>query len=123
MAAKTLEGAHALVTGGGTGIGRGIARCLAGEGAVVTIAARRQEVLTETAEQLRGEVPGAEIRVAVCDVTKSEQVEAAVATASSNGRLDIAVANAGTGIPGPFLLLDDDSWRFCCELNIIGTAS
>jgi NAD(P)-dependent dehydrogenase (short-subunit alcohol dehydrogenase family) len=124
MTAKTLEGAHALVTGGGTGIGRGIATCLAREGAVVTIAARRQDVLDETAAQLRSEVAGAQIRVAVCDVTNSEQVEAAVASAASpDGRLDIAVANAGTGIPGPFLLLDDNSWRFCCELNIIGTAS
>jgi NAD(P)-dependent dehydrogenase (short-subunit alcohol dehydrogenase family) len=91
---------------------------------VVTIAARRPDVLEATAEQLRSEVSGAEVRVAVCDVTNSEQVEAAVATAASaGGRLDIAVANAGTGIPGPFLLLNDDAWRFCCELNIIGTAS
>jgi NAD(P)-dependent dehydrogenase (short-subunit alcohol dehydrogenase family) len=124
MTAKTLDGAHALVTGGGTGIGRGIATCLAREGAVVTIAARRQDVLERTAEQLRSEVAGAEIRFAVCDVTRSDQVEAAVAAAvSPDGRLDVAVANAGTGIPGPFLLLDDNSWRFCCELNIIGTAS
>ena len=75
-----------LVTGGGTGIGRGIADCLAGEGAVVTIAARRLDVLEQTAEQLRGEVAGAEIRVAVCDVTVSEQVEAAVAIGGFAGR-------------------------------------
>jgi NAD(P)-dependent dehydrogenase (short-subunit alcohol dehydrogenase family) len=123
MTPKTLDGAHALVTGGGTGIGRGIAACLARQGAVVTIAARRQDVLEATAEQLRGDIEGAHIRVAACNVTESDQVEAAVAVASSHGRLDIAVANAGTGIPGPFLLLNDDTWRFCCELNIIGTAS
>src|ERR1700712_990506 len=124
MTTKTLEGAHALITGGGTGIGRGIAASLARQGAVVTIAARRLEVLETPAEQLRAEVPGSQVRVAVCDVTVAEHVEAAVAVAvAPDGRLDVAVANAGSAVPGPFLLLDDKAWRFCCDLNIIGTAS
>jgi NAD(P)-dependent dehydrogenase (short-subunit alcohol dehydrogenase family) len=119
-----LEGAHALITGGGTGIGRGIATALAREGAVVTLAARRRDVLDEGAERIRSEVPGCEVRVVECDVTVAEQVEAAVAFAAhKSGRLDVAVANAGSAVPGPFLLLDDNAWRFCCELNIIGTAS
>jgi NAD(P)-dependent dehydrogenase (short-subunit alcohol dehydrogenase family) len=124
MNTRTLEGAHALITGGGTGIGRGIATSLLREGAIVTIAARRLDVLEATAEQLRAEFPGSEVRVAVCDVTMAEQVKAAVDIAAApDGRLDIAVANAGSAVPGPFLLLDDKAWRFCCDLNIIGTAS
>jgi NAD(P)-dependent dehydrogenase (short-subunit alcohol dehydrogenase family) len=124
MDTKTLEGAHALITGGGTGIGRGIATSLLREGAVVTIAARRQDVLEASAEQLRAEFRGSEVRVAVCDVTVAEQVAAAVDIAAApDGRLDIAVANAGSAVPGPFLLLDDKAWRFCCDLNILGTAS
>ena len=120
----SLDGAHALVTGGGTGIGRGIASALVHAGAVVTIAGRRVEVLEATADELRSQVPGAQIRVAGCDVTNDADVSRAVATAAaSDGSLDIAVANAGSAVPGPFLLLDDRSWRFCCELNIIGTAS
>jgi NAD(P)-dependent dehydrogenase (short-subunit alcohol dehydrogenase family) len=122
--ARQLDGAHALVTGGGTGIGRGIAAALLAEGAVVTLAARRLDVLEAGAARLRDEMPGAEVRVVTCDVTVSDQVEAAVAAAAGpDGRLDVAVANAGSAVPGPFLLLDDRAWRFCCELNIIGTAN
>ena len=121
---SSLRGAHALITGGGTGIGRGIATALAREGAVVTLAARRREVLEQGATQIRADIPGCDVRITECDVTETEQVEAAVALAASpDGRLDIAVANAGSAVPGPFLLLDDEAWRFCCELNIVGTAS
>ena len=74
--------------------------------------------------QTSAEVSGSEIRVAVCDITDAEQVEAAVSVAvGPDGRLDVAVANAGSAVPGPFLLLDDKAWQFCCELNIVGTAS
>jgi NAD(P)-dependent dehydrogenase (short-subunit alcohol dehydrogenase family) len=91
---------------------------------VVTLAARRRDVLEDGAAQIRADVPGSEVRITECDVTVAEQVEAAVAVAAGpDGRLDIGVANAGSAVPGPFLLLDDNAWRFCCELNIIGTAS
>jgi 3-hydroxybutyrate dehydrogenase len=58
-AVEALAGRHALVTGGGTGIGRGIARCLLRAGARVTLAARRLELLEQTAAALRAEIPGA----------------------------------------------------------------
>jgi NAD(P)-dependent dehydrogenase (short-subunit alcohol dehydrogenase family) len=120
----TLVGHSALVTGGGTGIGLGIARCLLREGARVTLAARRLDVLEQAAAALRDELPGAEVQALACDVTQEAQVEAAVAAAAgSDGALDIAVANAGSAVPGPFLLLDANAWRFCCELNVIGTAN
>ena len=81
------------------------------------------EVLEAAAQLLRDEVDGARVDVRKCDVTVEEEVAAAVAHAGgTDGQLDIAVANAGSGAPGPLLLLDPDHWRFVSDLNILGTA-
>jgi NAD(P)-dependent dehydrogenase (short-subunit alcohol dehydrogenase family) len=123
MADTLLEGKTALVTGGGSGVGLGISRRLLQSGARVTMAARREEILEKAAEELRKEIPGAEIAIAVCDITIEEQVEAAVQVAADgDGRLDVAVANAGSGAPGPILEASPDAWRFACDLNVIGNA-
>ncbi len=116
-----LDGGHALVTGGGTGIGLGIARRLAEAGAVVTIAGRRVEVLDEAADLLRADIAGAEIRTVGCDVTDADSTEAAAAAASdSDGRLQIAVANAGMGTGGPFLLMEAETLRNVLDVNVVG---
>ncbi len=118
-----LAGCAALVTGGGTGIGHAAALRLLEQGAIVTIAGRRSDVLEESARRLRARVAGAEVRVQQCDITVETDVERAVQVAAgAGGRLDIAVANAGTGVPGPILSLTADHWRYACDLNIMGTA-
>lgn len=118
-----VKGQHALVTGGGTGIGFGIAKRLLEEGAIVLIVGRREEVLEAAVLRLQQAVPGAQIACQSCDVTDEEQLAAAVATAANaQGQLDIMVANAGSGFPGPILELDASAWRYCCDLNIVGTA-
>jgi len=122
----SLEGRTALVTGGGTGIGYGIAKRLLDAGATVTICGRRADVLDSAADELRAAVhptnPGAEVRTIAADVTDEEQVAAAVAHACNDGRLDIAVANAGSAMPGPLLSQSPDGWRFTLDINVVAPA-
>lgn len=117
----SIEGLHALVTGGGTGIGLGTAERLAADGAVVTICGRTQATLEAAADRI-----GHGARWVVADVTVEEQVEAAVAVAAEgapSGGLDILVANAGGSLHlGSFLDADIDAVRATFELNAIGTA-
>ena len=123
MTAGLLAGRTALVTGGGTGVGFGIARRLLQHGARVTLAARRVDVLESAAERLRSEIDAAQVGIKQCDVSVEDDLAAAVASAAApDGRLDIAVANAGSGAPGPILALGSEAWRFANDLNILGTA-
>lgn len=118
-----MKGRFTIVTGGGTGIGFGIARRFLEEGAAsVMIVGRREEVLRNAVERMLALVPGAPIEYRTCDVTDEEQVTAAVdAACDSRGDLDAMVCNAGTGFPNPILEADVNGWKAMCDLNIIGT--
>jgi NAD(P)-dependent dehydrogenase (short-subunit alcohol dehydrogenase family) len=119
----TLADRNALVTGGGTGIGFGITQVLLREGAHVTIAARREDVLAEAIEQLvESGVEADRIQSVACDVTDEEQVAAAVAQAARGQNLDILVNNAGSAMPGVLMNMDASGWRYCSDINIVGPA-
>ncbi|QIN80094.1 SDR family NAD(P)-dependent oxidoreductase [Rubrobacter marinus] len=113
--AYRLEGAHALVTGGGTGIGAAIAARLSGAGARVTVAGRR-------AEPLRGVAGGLETAQAVpFDVTDEGEVEAGLAEAVERfGPVDVLVNNAGAAESSPFARTTLDAWSRMLEVNLTG---
>jgi NAD(P)-dependent dehydrogenase (short-subunit alcohol dehydrogenase family) len=111
-----VDGTGALVTGGGTGIGLGIAQRLAADGYAVTICGRREDVLEKAAASFGGRWIG-------CDVTSESQVEAAVAFAADTaGGLGVVVACAGGSTTfGPLVLTDLDAWNGTVALNLTGT--
>lgn len=93
----TLSGRHALVTGGGTGVGAAIARTLCEAGASVTIVGRRKAPLDELSAHNEA------MNAISCDVTDEASVEACLEAASDfSGPVDIVVANAGAAFAKPF---------------------
>ncbi|ORA28741.1 SDR family NAD(P)-dependent oxidoreductase [Mycobacterium aquaticum] len=90
---QQFAGKTALVTGGGTGIGRASALALASRGAVVTVAGRTETTLKETVRLI--DAAGGTARYVIADVTDEAQVELAVEAAAEDGRLDLALNNAG----------------------------
>lgn len=108
-----LAGKHALVTGGGTGIGVAIAQMLAAEGASVTITGRRAEVLKEVA--------GNGLFPAVMDVRDEAQVCEAIAEAiAARGPIEICVPNAGVAEGRALHKTDMDFWRNMMATNLDG---
>jgi len=110
-----LDHTHALVTGGGTGIGAAIARVLASAGAAVTVAGRRKEALEKVAASLP---KGA---VAVADVTREADCAAMVKAANAaHGPVDIVIANAGAAESAPAARTGLDLWQRMLDVNLTG---
>ena len=114
-----LDGKVALVTGGGRGIGKAIAKRFAAAGAQVVIASRKMENLEATAAECAG-LPGRVIPVA-CHVGKQEQLQALVAeTEKQAGAIDILVNNSATNIgQGPALEVTDEALLKTMEINVL----
>lgn len=111
-----LRGAHAVVTGGSSGIGLETARLLAARGATVSLVARRPDVLAKAAESLRAS--GASVRTASADVSDQAALAAAL---EELGPCDVLVTSAGQARPGHFLELDDEVFRRMIEVDYFGT--
>ncbi|WP_083099131.1 SDR family NAD(P)-dependent oxidoreductase [Pseudophaeobacter leonis] len=108
-----LSGKHALVTGGGTGIGLAIAKALAEQGAQVTITGRRQEVLEEVAT--KGLFPMA------MDVRDEDDIIAKIAAAvEARGPIQICVANAGVAEGHALHKTSMEFWRNMMSTNLDG---
>lgn len=115
-----LRGKVAVITGGGSGLGRGQVLCLAQEGATVMVADLDLGAAQRVAEEVRQ--GGAKALARRVDVTREEELGGMVShTLQELGALDILVNNAGVGgdhIGIPFTDLQDADWDLCYEVNL-----
>jgi NAD(P)-dependent dehydrogenase (short-subunit alcohol dehydrogenase family) len=114
----TLSGRHALVTGGGRGIGRAVAASLSAAGASVTVLGRNAGPLQDAVAQ--GHAKG----YVVADVTDERAMnDAAKRAAAERGPIDILVANAGNAESAPFLKADAALFARMFDLNVMGVVN
>ena len=118
FASDLLAGRTALVTGGGTGLGRAIALGLSAAGARVVIAARREDVLRATASEISAS-SGNEVAVDLVDIRDRSTVEAL----SQRHQIDILVNNAGGQFPQKARDFSPRGWNSVIDLNLTGTWS
>jgi 3-oxoacyl-[acyl-carrier protein] reductase len=113
---KNLDGRVAIVTGAAAGVGLGIARVLAHEGARVVVADRD----AAAAEKAAAELPGDAFAFGV-DVVERAAVEAMAATVDERcGRIDILAANAGIYPLAPLAEMTDEQWDLVLDVNVKG---
>ena len=114
MAERPLEGRHALITGGGTGIGAATAEQLYAAGARVSLLGRRIEPLLDVARV----VNGAAIK---CDVSDHESITRAFDEArAAHGLIDLLIVNAGIAESAPFHKMTREGWDRIMSVNLTG---
>ena len=107
-----LEGRHALITGGGTGIGAAAAEHLSAEGARISLLGRRMEPLQAVADRVGG-------TAIQCDVTDADRVRAAFDEArSANGPIELLIVNAGIAESAPFHKMTREGWDRIIATNL-----
>jgi NAD(P)-dependent dehydrogenase (short-subunit alcohol dehydrogenase family) len=115
-----LSGKVALITGGGTGIGRACALAFAREGAQVAVAGRRKQPLEAVAGEI--EAAGGKALALTCDVTQTASVAAAVSQSEQHfGRLDTIINNAGAVVVATAEHTSDEDWQTVITANLTGT--
>src|SRR6266849_1529461 len=115
-----LTGKVAIITGGGGGLGRQMARALAEMGADLVLCGRNAEHFEQAATELRS--LGVRALGLRCDVTKPDDVRALVErTKAELGRIDILVNNAGRAWVAPVATMPLEEWRRVLEVNLTGS--
>ena len=112
----SLSGQVALVTGGGTGIGKAIAQAMHKEGAKIIIVGRKEEILKEAQAEL-----GSDVEMMTCDVTQEDQVKKVYENVMSNhGKIDILINNAGMAAKAKSYEMSYDLWKKVVDVNLNG---
>lgn len=115
-----LDGQVALVTGGGTGIGKEIARTLGEHGAKLAICSRKQDVIEATAKELIDE--GHPCLAVPCDIRKPDEVENVIQSVLAHyGQLDIVINNAAGNFPAPIAGLSYNGFKAIVDIDLLGT--
>ncbi|MCV7387367.1 SDR family oxidoreductase [Mycolicibacterium porcinum] len=118
----SLEGRTYLVTGGGSGIGKGAAAAIVAAGGNALLIGRNADKLSAAADELGTQGPGS-VRYEPADVTNEDEVRRAVDVATAwNGQLHGVVHSAGGSLTiGPITQIDSELWRQTVDLNVNGT--
>lgn len=120
FASDALAGRVAIITGGGSGIGLGIAKAMARTGARLVLASRNLEKLQAAVDDIKAE--GGEAVAVQADVRNFQDVERAVAVAvDSFGGLDIMVANAAGNFVVPAAEMSPNAWKVVIDIDLNGT--
>ena len=117
---RLFDGQVALITGGGSGIGRGIADVLASLGAHVVLASRKQERVDQAAVEIRA--AGGRASGMAVDVREQERVQRMIADVQrEHGRIDLLVNNAAGNFYAPSESLSANAWKSVIEIDLYGT--
>ncbi|MGH9928716.1 MAG: SDR family oxidoreductase [Pyrinomonadaceae bacterium] len=121
MKNKPLSEQVAIVTGGGTGIGRALAEALASAGAKVVIASRRTDVLRRTADEINVALGSELVFPYEFDIRERAKIEELVAYAGGRWQtIDVLVNNSGLAVPETVEEMTDDGWETVLDTNLRG---
>ncbi|XP_065269569.1 peroxisomal trans-2-enoyl-CoA reductase [Emys orbicularis] len=125
LAAGLFRNQVAIVTGGGTGIGKAITADLLGLGCNVVIASRKLDRLQAAAQELVAKISSSnpvKVTPIQCNIRREEEVEALVkSTLDLHGRIDFLVNNGGGQFPSPAEAISSKGWNAVIETNLSGT--
>ena len=121
LKSKPFTDQIALVTGGGTGIGRAFTEALANAGARVVIASRREEVLRRTADEINTGVGDERVFAHAFDIREPQMIDSFVGDIIDRWRmLDVLINNSGLAVPETVERISEDGWDKVMETNLRG---
>src|SRR5215510_13115869 len=119
MKSKPITAQVAIITGGGTGIGRAFAEALSAAGATVVISSRREDVLQKTARDLNLKLNAERVFPHACDILDRNQIQAMVSSVYERlGSIDILINNAGLAVPETVEAITEIGWDTVMDTNL-----